>query len=67
LNSLSAVGERTRPPVTLIQPKPTSSSKIRRMLGEPLGACLFGGKSGVDSVAYISTFAFGNFHSGSGK
>ena len=37
------------------------------MLGEPLGACLFGGKSGIDFVAYISIFAFGKFHSGSGK
>src|SRR5262245_2471187 len=58
---------RTRPPLTLGQPKPTSSSSTRRILGEPSGACLFGGKSGFDSVAYISMCAFGNSHGGSGR
>lgn len=37
------------------------------MLGEPSGACFGGGKSGVESLAYVSMWAFGNSHSGSGR
>jgi hypothetical protein len=37
------------------------------MLGEAFGGVLTGGKSGVDSVAYIPILAWGNVHSGSGR
>src|SRR5215471_9664793 len=58
---------RTRPPHTLSQPKPTSSSSTSRLFGAPLGGCLPGGKSGFESIAYIPIFGFGKLHSGSGK
>ncbi len=56
--SRSAVGILTRPPFTLGQPNPTSSSRISRMFGAPSGASFGFGKSGVDSVAYVPIFAF---------
>jgi hypothetical protein len=37
------------------------------MFGDPFGGVFTGGKSGVDSVAYIPIFAFGNVHSSSGR
>src|SRR5262245_12631005 len=41
------------PPNVLDAPKPTSSSRTKRMLGAPFGACTGCGKSGFESLALI--------------
>src|SRR5262245_2097470 len=49
--SASRVGVLQGPPKVLLAPKPTSSSRISRTLGAPLGACTGCGKSDFESLA----------------
>src|SRR5262249_6141163 len=63
----SIVGDGTPPPKVLNWPKPTSSSRIRRMFGAPCGACTGWGNCAGSESRYVRPISPGKWKSGRGR